>query len=371
VLAAVRGLHADGFLVGATAEHRGAPGLWSRGCAEGFTGAPPLEEPQALVGFLERIVAAGRYRVLLAGTDEALFAISRYRAELDGSVELGLPDHEVVSGAFDRTVLARAAARAGLNSPQSILCSTDAEAMSAATTLGFPVLLKPVMAILETEGRVERWPSRRAGDERSLTDELERFRPPLIVQRCEPGRVASFAGVVAEGRLLAVVFSRYLRTWPPEAGNAAFSRTEEPPPGLVQAMESMLGEIGWEGLFELELIERRDGTLLPIDFNPRVHGSLALALGAGVNLPAIWARRLLGERVAPVHASAGVHYRWEDVDLRHRLRQLRAGRIGEARAALRPRRPTVGAYLRLSDPAPFAARTVELAAAARRRVTTR
>jgi len=368
VLAAARGLRADGFLVGATAEDRGAPGLWSRACAEPFSGAPSISDSGATVEFLEGIVATGRYELLLAGTDEALFAISRHRARLEGAVQLGLPGHEVVAEVFDRTLLARAAGRSGLVSAPSVVCSTPEEAVAAGRALGFPVMLKAVHAVLETDAGIERWKSARVDEEGSLEAALERFPRPLIVERHEPGPVVSFAGVLAGGRLLGAVFSRYLRTWPPEAGSAAFSRTDDPPPGLPESVKALLEEMSWEGLFELEMIERPDGVLLPIDLNPRLYGSLALGIRAGANLPAIWARWLLGKRPEPARAAPGVYYRWGDVDLRHRLRTVRDGRLREARAASRPRRPVAGAYLRLGDPVPFVARVLELADVGRRRL---
>ena len=98
------------------------------------------------------------------------------------------------------------------------------------------------------------------------------------------------------------------------------------------------------------------------------YGSLAPGIRTGANLPAIWARWQLGERPEPARAAPGVYYRWGDVELRHRLRALRDGRLREARAASRRRRPVAGAYLRLGDPAPFVARVVELAGAGRRRL---
>jgi hypothetical protein len=123
-----------------------------------------------------------------------------------------------------------------------------------------------------------------------------------LVQQLASGRTLSFGGVSAGGRLIAVAVSEYRRTWPPRAGNVSFSITIEPPPGLEHAVEVLLRELGWEGMFELELIEDDQGTMTPIDLNPRPYGSMALAIAAGANLPAVWCDWVLGRehRVAPV-----------------------------------------------------------------------
>jgi FAD-dependent urate hydroxylase len=125
--------------------------------------------------------------------------------------------------------------------------------------------------------------------------------------------------------------------------------------------------MGWEGLFELELIERGIRDWAAIDCNPRAYGSLALAIAAGANLPAVWCSHLLGRQPAPVSAQPGRFYRWEDADLRHALWQLRHGRVGAAAHVARMRRHVVHPYLQARDPGPFLARAVFLAGAARDR----
>jgi hypothetical protein len=78
------------------------------------------------------------------------------------------------------------------------------------------------------------------------------------------------------------------------------------------------------------------------------------------NLPAVWARWLLGERPAWCEARPGVHYRWEDADLRHLIWHLRRGHGRATLAVLRPRFGTAHAYFGLTDPGPLAARLLEL-----------
>ena len=171
----------------------------------------------------------------------------------------------------------------------------------------------------------------------------------------------------AGGRLVASAFSRYLRLWRPEWGDATFAITLTPSPELVAAVESLMDRLGWEGIFQLELIERPDGSLAPIDLNPRAYGSMGHAIDAGANLPAAWARWAIGGQTEPVTARPGVPYRWGDADLRHALWQLRHRRVRAALRVARPRGGTVHAYARWSDPGPLAARLAELGMVAGRR----
>ena len=143
------------------------------------------------------------------------------------------------------------------------------------------------------------------------------------------------------------------------------------PLDLRRQVVGLLEDLAWEGMFELELIESASDGWHAIDMNPRPYGSLALAIGAGANLPALWCRHLLGDDPDPVAAVPGVFYRWTDADLRHGLWKLRAGNAVAAAGVLRPRRRVVHAFGRRSDPGRGArlARMLELPAADRRRRT--
>jgi hypothetical protein len=81
---------------------------------------------------------------------------------------------------------------------------------------------------------------------------------------------------------------------------------------------------------------------------------MALAIGAGINLPSIWCDRLLGRPVHRVDARVGVRFRSEEDDLRA-LRSLAKGRrIGPVLSGLLPHRHTAHALFAVRDPVPLA-----------------
>src|SRR5262249_50405048 len=137
-------------------------------------------------------------------------------------------------------------------------------------------------------GSVRHQASSIAADPEALRAKLDDAGWPCLVQALERGPIVSLGGVVAERRLLALAGSRYLRTWPADAGPVCFSRSIDVPVGLAEATGRLLDSLGWEGIFELELIQRDDEKFAVLDFNPRVYGSLALAVRTGAPLPAIW-----------------------------------------------------------------------------------
>jgi predicted ATP-grasp superfamily ATP-dependent carboligase len=180
--------------------------------------------------------------------------------------------------------------------------------------------------------------------------------------------VLSFSGVTVEGRLLTFGVSRYGRTWPPEGGAVSFAKTIAPPEGLRQKVEHLLEVLGWQGVFELEVMRRDDTGFAAIDFNPRLFGSLELITEAGAPLTAAWCDWVLGRGKTESEAKPGYHYRWEDAELRNLWRRLRRRQIRSALTVLRPRRRMTRSFFRVTDPAPLIARLLLLVNNRRRRL---
>jgi predicted ATP-grasp superfamily ATP-dependent carboligase len=367
-VAACRCLAAAGYRVSVVAGARPAASHWSRTCDERIHLPDPVHSPAEFVDGLAELVRENAYAVFLPGSDGALVAVSLARDRFEPHVKIGLPSREAVDASLDKVRLLELGAAAGLPSPKTIICESSEEAAAAARELGFPVVLKPAKAILNHGGSWSRPNTRVVSDQAQLEDLLPAYGRPCLVQARERGVVYSCAGVMATG-LLALVTSRYRRTWPPDAGEVACSETVETPPALAQGIGMILSSLGWQGLFEVELIRRVDGSFAAIDLNPRVYGSVAVAIAAGAPLPAIWCDWLLTGSAPRSQVRPGVIYRWEEGDLRHLLWQLRRGQVSSAAAVLVPHRGVVHPNFRVSDPGPLFARAVQLARRAREKHT--
>ncbi|MGZ4256561.1 MAG: ATP-grasp domain-containing protein [Gaiellaceae bacterium] len=362
VLAVCRGLNAAGYEVSAVASAQPALAHWSRSVRGRFTLPDPREDGFRYVEGLAEILGRHPQEVVMPGTDASLVAVSEHRALIESLALVGLPSHENVLRSLDKLALLEEAAAAGLPAPPSVTCSERGEVAAAAAELGYPVVLKPPRSFVPSATGDAQRTVRIVRGERDLAAALAGFPLPVTVQRFEEGAAhVSVGGVIADGRLLGAAVSRYMRLWPPEAGSVAFSETIVPPPGLLDRTEALVGSLGSQGIFELELLDLKDG-LAVLDLNPRPYGSLSLAVTAGANLPAIWCDWLLGRDPAPVVARAGVRYRWEDADLGHLLWQLRRGHWRAAGRVLVPHRRVTHALFKVTDPAPLAARAALIVA---------
>jgi predicted ATP-grasp superfamily ATP-dependent carboligase len=359
-VAACESLARAGYRVGTASSQRRAPAEWSRFSQQRF----PLPNPRHDAGrFAQRLAAIcgeNAYATLLACSEGSLRALSTHRDFFDGVTNLGLPSTEVMEKCTSKAELASAALAAGLSTPDTELCQTREEAHAAAARFGFPVMCKPRRTVFVENDEVRHFASAVVPSREALEAGLDEAGLPCLVQRRETGSVVSFAGVMAGGSLLAAAFSRYLRTWPPEAGPVSFSASLAPTPQLTDAVTQLVAGLGWQGIFELEMIDRGDGDYAAIDFNPRIYGSLALAVRAGAPLPAVWCDWLLKGKEVHCQARPEVRYRWDDAELRNALALASEGHPLRAASILRPHRDTAHAYFRWYDPAPGVVRALKL-----------
>jgi predicted ATP-grasp superfamily ATP-dependent carboligase len=361
-LGACRALADAGYRV-ATVAGRRARSSWSRVCNMPLAAPNPLSDPDGFVDRLVEILASRSYDVLIPSTDASLRAVSEQRNRLEPLTRLGLPAHECVLRSLDKVLLLELAEKVGLAAPPSIVCANLEEAQVAASTLGFPVLLKPLQSVFRLGSSYRQRSISVVRDADELAGTLPEYGGRVVVQRFENATsLVSCTGVVGDRALLAVTVSRVLRTFPPRAGSHSSSVTIEPPPELVERVLGYVRAAGWQGIFQAQLLEAAGGRFSLIDFNPRLFASITLDAAAGASLPAIWCDWLRGrDVVVPVRGRPGFRYRWEPAELYHVFWHLRRGELTAACRMLQPRRGTTWAIFRLADPGPFVYFLLELA----------
>jgi predicted ATP-grasp superfamily ATP-dependent carboligase len=87
---------------------------------------------------------------------------------------------------------------------------------------------------------------------------------------------------------------------------------------LEEKVTALLTDLAWFGIAQVQFQQPPRGEPVLIDLNGRFYGSMALAIAAGVDLPAMWADLALGRPVQPVPAKIGVRYHSLEPDLRRR-----------------------------------------------------
>ncbi len=295
----------------------------------------------------------GGYDAVIPGTDDDLLSLAQ---RFDGAAPPGVPSVSGATAVLDRNRIAAAALAAGLDWPDLIPCTTAAELRAACGAAGFPVMLKPVDVVVTRDDLVVRLGAHRADDLMEAFDAVRKIGWPVHVQKVIPGSVGSLGGLAIAGRLAACVATENVRIWPPDAGNASAAITVVPRADLVVAMGEIVRSLGHEGMFQLEYITQADGSISPIDLNPRPYGSLALAIAAGADLPGLWVDWLVEGRVPAetIVGRSGVRFRWETSELRYAARAARLGQAATVASILRPHRRTAHVVASVRDPGPMA-----------------
>jgi len=353
VLAAVRALRAAGYAPWLAIPQPETYIASSRAAAGIVSVSDPRFDGERFACELAAAAAQLSVAAVLPSVEPHLLALADREADFAG-IAFGTPSAERVARATDKDLLPELAATAGLRSPptQRVVCG-DTETLGV---FGFPAILKPLRSrIRNPDGTVSAYSAARYV---STSQEAEEALEALpggegLVQPYLPGQLTSIAGVSWEGELICALHQLSIRIWPVRMGVSSYAVTIPPDAELEQGVGRLLREIGWSGLFQTQFIRNPDGEHYLIDLNPRVYGSLALAVAAGLNLPGIWVDLLLGRRPYINDYRIGVRFRQEEKDIRALARMLVDGdRLGALQGFV-PRRGTTHAIFSLRDPLPL------------------
>lgn len=287
--------------------------------------ADPWREPEELVARLLSFAQTQPTAPVLFYEDDGYLAvISRFRRRLAEHFRFVIPDADLVEDLMDKARFLDLAAKLDLPVPASrhLVPETD----DLELDLDFPVIIKP----LTRDDRNEGWVTIGGSAKAIRVDTPEDFRRhipylrnagiPLLAQSLVPGPETAVESyhVYAEqgGNVVAEFTGKKIRTLPSEFGYSTALTTTDAPDVLELGRE-IVGRLRLSGVAKLDLKRDRDGKLYLLEVNPRFTLWNHLGARAGVNLPELVYRDLVGmERDQVRHASAGVT--WCDVpkDLR-------------------------------------------------------
>lgn len=306
-LVAVRNLALAGFTVGT--------GAWKPSFASTSRFAHRHHEihecegdEDRFVSDIARAVADGGYDIVFCSYDVGLLTLSRRQAEIAPAVWPYAP-YAVVERAFDKLDLARSAQAAGLHAPR-----TEPADDCALEAWQGPVVVK---ARTHAPKRFDTGLFSSTEQARALVDQIRAEGGEPLLQERMTGSMGAVVMVVArDGEIVAEIQQQALHTWPPDAGDTVRGQIVATDPELSRGVRALVKDLGWFGLVQVEFVRNDEGVAHITDFNGRFYGSMALATGAGANLPALWANHALGRGGAlsgPPKPGAG--FQWLNRDL--------------------------------------------------------
>lgn len=220
----------------------------------------------------------------------------------------------------DKALTLAAADRAGFPTPDWCAPADAEEARDALERIGTPCVVKPRHSYTRAGERLVHRRHVVVSRPDELDAALEAGRDPdgslPVLQSFVHGRSLAATAVVQEGRIVACAARETLSFHPIAGGTSVWKRTIPPDDVGVQKALGLLLAIGYEGVGEVEYQVDGDGVPRLMEIGVRAHGWVPLACAAGVDLPLLAARALLGERLAETTSyRVGVQMRWPGGEL--------------------------------------------------------
>jgi predicted ATP-grasp superfamily ATP-dependent carboligase len=199
----------------------------------------------------------------------------------------------------------------------------ETDVLAAGRDLGYPVVLKATASErVDVNGRTRPGGAPRyARSPEALARAfaaLAQGAAPMLVQEFVAGAGAGYFALLRNGELRAEFGHRRLRDVRPTGSGSAVRESVAVEPGLRDRSLALLRALDWHGVAMVEFKVRADGVPVFLEVNGRFWNSLALAVYAGVDFPALLAQ--LAEHGDCDHVTtyrAGVRCRWLLGDARH------------------------------------------------------
>lgn len=366
VLAAVRALRAAGYAPRLAVRKPGTYAARSRATVETVSVPDPGFDREGFVRELAAAAARLSVEVVLPSAEIHLLCLAGREADF-GGITVGVPSREKVERATDKGLLPELAEAAGLRTPPTAnVVRGDSKMLG---TFGFPAIVKPRRSRIRNQDGTVSGSSHYVYSLEQADEALKALPGGKgLLQPYIPGPLASVTGVSWEGELVCAAHQLSPRIWPMPVGVSSYAETIPPNVELELGVGRLLRTFGWSGPFQAQFIRGARGEHYLIDLNPRIYGSLALAVGAGLNLPAIWVDLLLGRRPEVGGYRVGARYRHEEKDALALARMLvEKESRRDALQGLVPHRGTTHAIFSLRDPMPLLTSAAKLAGRLRRK----
>lgn len=260
-------LHAAGHRV-VVAESLGHHlGSASRAVAASHVVPAPVDDRAGFVAALARIAREERADVLLP-TCEEVFHVAAGRAEIGEACEVLAPPLDQLRRLHSKLEFIRGLEARGVAAPETweLTGPGDLDALWARLPEGTRLVLKPVFSRFAVDVVV----ATVGGPRPAASPSAER---PWVAQRFVEGRALCTWGVAREGRLLA--HAAYDAAFTAGRG-ASVSFVPLDHPGLLAWVTAFAAAERYTGQLAFDFIEGADGTLWPLECNPRATSGVHL-----------------------------------------------------------------------------------------------
>lgn len=251
-------------------------------------------------GFLQAIVqelGKTKYDMLLPIDDRTVEVVVKNRSLIEKYTNLPFPLYDQLLIGLDKQETVKAARKANIPHPKTVF-REDIPLSSIDSILEYPIVVKSRRG----RGRAGVTVCGEFDELVQSTRRIEATFGPVLFQEFIPngGERGVYTLYNWSGEPIGLTVQHRLRSRPPEGGASTYRETVFDPE-LVEFADKFLRSLDWHGLAMVEFrIDDRTGESQLLEVNPRLWGSLALSVHAGVNFPYLLYQLAIGQDPEPV-----------------------------------------------------------------------
>ena len=334
-MASVRSLTRAGHTVTVGSSSRWSKAGWSRYCTGTFQYPSVTENAEAFVRRVAEEARTVANTLVLPMTEQTTLPISANREVIqEAGGRLALPSHETIVQAFDKQQTFQLASSLGIVVPRTLVISAESNPSEIDDQLTYPIVIKPSNSQeVAADGRVTKTGAPLyAKNQLEFIEAFETMRQrcsSMLVQEFVTGIGVGYFALFREGEPCAEFAHQRLRDVRPTGSGSSLRISVPLNPRVREAGLAVLRALKWHGVAMVEFRVRSDGAPIFMEVNGRFWNSLALAIYAGVDFPALLASLAeSGDIPGQSNYINNLRCRWLLGDLRHLIEVWRGAPKG-------------------------------------------
>jgi predicted ATP-grasp superfamily ATP-dependent carboligase len=258
-------------------------------------------------------------RLLVPSHDGSIQAFRARRAEVERRTFLPLASEAALDIVVSKTRTLALAEELGIAVPRSILVSDSGDVRAAISDLGLPAVVKPIRSWGEQEGLGTRVACESVLNVEEALRRVEAMQAAggqILIQEWLPGRRDAVTFFYLNDTIWARFAQTSYREFPPLGGSSVLCESISPLADLVEPAERLVRAMSLEGCPMVEFRRDHAGRPVLMEVNPRLAGSVELAISAGVDFPTLLHSWAVGAPLQKVTSyRVGLRQRWLVGDL--------------------------------------------------------
>jgi protein-tyrosine-phosphatase/predicted ATP-grasp superfamily ATP-dependent carboligase len=251
------------------------------------------------------------YSLIVPSTEASLLGLRQLDEDDPLRRKALIPGNDALDVALDKEKTWQLARNLGVPVPASILFSSTAE---IGTAEQFPVVLKPTHSKVMLADELRTLAVAVVKNEAERLEHLRRWLPvtPVQQQQYVSGRGVGVELLFNHGKKVWHFAHERVHEYPLSGGASSYRRSIVPPANMLLDAETLLAALKWHGVAMVEFKMDSKGQYWLMEINPRLWGSLALSIDAGVDFPNGLLQIACGQQLA-AQPQYKIHYYTRDL----------------------------------------------------------